>query len=243
MLVARHHGAGIAKRAEVLAGIEAEGGRMAERARAAPLVARTVRLAGVLEHEQAVAVGDGGDLVHGRRLAVEVHGHDGFRPLADRILQRARVEVEGLRIRVDEHRGGSGTHDRERGRHERVGRRDHLVTGADATCAERQVESRQAGVGADRSGRPAVGRELLLEGCDVLPEDPVVPIETATDCLVDLARDPRPLGREINEGNSQAPSLSCRPRSSRCGREHPRWQPTRRSPPSRGRRRAPGRHP
>ena len=53
-LVAGADGAAVSERAEVLARIERERGGVAERAGAASLVDRAVRLGGVLEHEQAV---------------------------------------------------------------------------------------------------------------------------------------------------------------------------------------------
>ena len=63
---------GVADCAEVLAGVEAEAGRVAERARAPALVARPGRLGGVLEHEQPVGARQLDQLAHRSRVAEQV---------------------------------------------------------------------------------------------------------------------------------------------------------------------------
>ena len=54
------------------------------RADAPALVLGAVRLAGVLDHDQAVASRDRQDRIHVGRLAVEVHRHDRLGPRRDR---------------------------------------------------------------------------------------------------------------------------------------------------------------
>ncbi len=78
--------AALAVGTEVLAGIEAEAAHVAEAADATALVLGAVRLAGILDHDQAVAARDLEDRIHVGRLAVQVHRDDGLGARGDRRL-------------------------------------------------------------------------------------------------------------------------------------------------------------
>src|SRR5262249_59432173 len=77
--VVRHDRTALAVGAQVLSRVEAEAAEVAERADTAALVLRTVRLARVLDHLQAVPGGDLQEGAHVGRLAVEVDPDDGTR--------------------------------------------------------------------------------------------------------------------------------------------------------------------
>ena len=66
------------------------------------------------------------------RVAEDVDGDERLRARRDRGLDRGRIEVERARVDVGEHRRRAFVDRAVRGRDERVGRRDHLVPGADA---------------------------------------------------------------------------------------------------------------
>ena len=201
LAVVRDHHPRVAVRAEVLAGIEAEARRVAERPRAAAADRSTVRLRRVLEHGDAASGRDGVDRGHVRRMPVEVHGQDHLGLGGDRGLELRGVHGEGLRIDVDEHRPRAVQQDRLAGGDEGVGDGDHLVLGADPVGLQGQGE----GVGAvghpDRVGGPAPGRELGLEQAAVLALDEVAALDDARDGGVDLGLDAAVLGPEIDHGN------------------------------------------
>ena len=158
--VARDHGAAVAQGAEVLARVEAEGGRDAERAAGPPLVQRAVRLAGVFDDGQAAARGELEDRIHVGRLAVEMHRHDRPGARGDRGLDGGRVDVGRVRQAVDEDRRGAGVADRLGGSDEGVDRDDDLVAGADAGGLQGQAH----GVGARADAGAEAGATELGEG-------------------------------------------------------------------------------
>ena len=103
-VVAGRNHAAVAERAEILRRVEAERRRVADAARAPPLVARAVRLRRILDHDQIVAPRDGQDAIEVDRLAVQVHRHDRLRSRRHRRADRAGVDPVGRRIHVDEYR-------------------------------------------------------------------------------------------------------------------------------------------
>ena len=72
--------AALATGAEVLARIEAEAAGQADAAGARASIFSAVRLAGILDDGNAVALGDRRDRVHVGHLAVEMDGHDRLGP-------------------------------------------------------------------------------------------------------------------------------------------------------------------
>ena len=72
--VARRHQAALAERAEVLGRVEAEAAERAEPAGGRAAIARAVRLRGVLDHHEAVPLGQRTERIHVRDLAVEWTG-------------------------------------------------------------------------------------------------------------------------------------------------------------------------
>ena len=125
-VIGRHHPT-IAEAAQVLGGVEAERGGLAEPAGPASLVGRTDRLGGILQHEQAVMPRDLVDRVHVGGLTVEMDRDDRTRLRRHGRLDLRRVDIVGVRLDVDEHRPGAGPPDRAGRGEERVRRRDHLV--------------------------------------------------------------------------------------------------------------------
>jgi len=112
LVVIGDHHAAVAKGAEIFARIKTEAAVRAESARPLALVYRAVSLAGILDHRQVVAPGDGHHLIHPAAVAVEMDRDDGPRARADFLLDEARVDAERVGIDVDQHRRGSGERDR-----------------------------------------------------------------------------------------------------------------------------------
>ena len=105
--------------------------------------------------------GSVGQLLEPRRPAEEMDRQDRLRPRRD--LDLRRVEVERLRVDVDEHRRRARERDDVRGRGERVRGNDHLVAGPDPEREHGEVERRGARRDGDRVLDAARARELGLE--------------------------------------------------------------------------------
>src|SRR5213079_1912974 len=95
VIAVRGERAPLAVGAEVLGGVEAEGGRLAEAADAPAAVARAVGLAGILDHGEVVTRGERQDGIEIGGPAVEMYGHDRPRARGDRRLDALGVEVGG----------------------------------------------------------------------------------------------------------------------------------------------------
>ncbi len=100
---------------------------MPERAGHAAGERRAVGLAGILDHDEAMAPGDLPDPVHVGHQPEQVYDADRLRPRGDRGLDRPGVDEVRPGLDVDEDRAGAGEQDRVRGGGEGVADGDHLV--------------------------------------------------------------------------------------------------------------------
>ncbi len=146
----------------VLRRVEAEGAG-APGSAAPPVDLRPVALAGVLDHRQAVTIGDLDDGRHVSRLPVQADGHDRLGPRRDRGLDQGRVDREVVLTDVDEDRPCAGVEDAVRAGDEGERDGDHLVAGADPVRQQRQVQRGRPGARRDRVTDPDEGGEALLE--------------------------------------------------------------------------------
>jgi hypothetical protein len=191
----------VSVRPQVLAGVEAEAGRVAQAARSPAADLRAVRLRCVLQHGQAVALPDGQDGVHVRGMAVEVNRQQHLRARRDRGLQLARVHRERLGVHVHEHGARAVQEDGLAGGDERVGDRDHLVARPHPVGPERQDQRVRAVGDAARVRGPAVRRELLLQAEAVLAPDELGRGQHALEGGRQLLADARVLRPEIHHGH------------------------------------------
>ena len=97
----------------------------------------------------------------GDRTAEEVHGENRLRARPD--LELCRVEVERVRVDVDEHGPRPGERDDVGRRRERVGGDEHLVPRLEAKREHREVEGRRSGGDRDRMLDAASTGEERLE--------------------------------------------------------------------------------
>ena len=170
-----------------LLGVEGEGRQLAEGAGRPLAVGGAVGMGGILEDGDAR--GRGADRVDVDAGAVEVHRDDRLRAGGEGRGQARRVEVGGDGVDVDEDRGSAGVGDREDRGHVRVGDGDDLVAGADPEGAQGQGQGRGARAAADAGGRPAVGRELGLEGAQLRTEREARPGQAGLEGLAQLGGD------------------------------------------------------
>ena len=210
----------VAEAAQVLGGEEAEGGGVAERSGHACRRARAGGLRGVLEHAQAVRLGELAQLGHRRRVPVQVDRAGApwcASPIAGSA--RRRGHVEGPRVDVAEDRRRAGVDDRLGGRVEGERGHDDLVAGADAEGPQRDRQRVGAVGDADAVAGPEEVRELGLEGLDLGPEDVAAGAKHRGLAVGDLLQQgsSASCGREQRESRSPASDrdVAHRQRSSR----------------------------
>ena len=129
------------------------------------LVADTVKLCGILDDLEAMPVGEPGDQFHRRGVTVDADRHDRRSSVSHQRVQRVDVQIEGVRIGVDEHRPQTGEHRCGGRREEREGRNQDLA-------APGQVERQQGKEQAEGS----VGRQHPVSGAGLgqnLVEEPL----------------------------------------------------------------------
>ena len=169
--VVRRQGARVAEGAEVLARVEAECGQSACGAGDDAVALGSVRLAGVLEEDEIVPLGERHERAHVRHLPVEVDGQQEARPLSDCGLDCGDVDVPvGLRHVHGDRSAARLRHGLQR-RDERVRGDDHLVAGLDPGGDQAEAQCVEAAREADRVGGPNVGGERLLELADLRAVD------------------------------------------------------------------------
>ena len=99
----------------------------------------TVGLGAVLEHGNAVAIGDGHDALHVAGRAGHVDRHDQPRAGSDLALQVLRIHAETV-VDLAQDRDGVGLHDRPDRRDPEEGRHDDLAAGTDSQGGHRREQ-------------------------------------------------------------------------------------------------------
>src|SRR5690348_13600057 len=98
----RHDCSAFAKRAEVLARVEAEAAQIADRTCAAPLVFRAMRLRGVFDDNETMPSSDRHNWIHVGHESVKVNRQYGLCSRRDRSLDRRRIHRPRNGINVHE---------------------------------------------------------------------------------------------------------------------------------------------
>ena len=165
LLVAQREHPALA-RGEVLVGVEAEAGEVADGADLAAVGEPGLRgVSGVLHEPKAVLGAGCLERVQIARVACVVHGHHGARARRHGCGDGRRVEAQRGLVDVAEDRPGAGAHDHVGGGGPGQRRRDDLVASgvADAERPQRQVHRGRAGGDGERDGSLGIDRELALE--------------------------------------------------------------------------------
>jgi ADP-ribose pyrophosphatase YjhB (NUDIX family) len=168
--VARHDGAAVAGRGEILARVEAEAPDRAERSDGAAAGTRAMSLSCIFYHGDSVRRRAFHQRVHRRRVSVEMHDDECARPLPESVGRRRFVDEIGLIVRIDEHRVGADESDRGDGCMERIGLGHDIVTRSDPERTERHYEGVGATVDAERIARTDIRCERALEIAKILGE-------------------------------------------------------------------------
>ncbi len=182
--------------AEALVLVGAEGGAVAEGADLVAAEGRPVRLAGVLDHLEAVPPRDPEDRLHVGRQAVQVDGDDRAGARREGGLDPRGVQVHRRPVDVDEHGDRVVVQAARRRRRPRVGRHDHLVARADAAAHQGHVQGGRPRVARQGEPVPVPGGELLLEGLAVGPVRVLAALERPEDHLPVDVLDGRPPAHE-----------------------------------------------
>jgi len=205
-LIVGDHDAGVTVGAQIFAGVETVTGHIAQDALPLTVVSGAVGLGGVGNNLQVVLSRQFPDRVHVGRLAVKMHRDDGFCFWGYGSFDLGRVDVQGGIVHVHEHRRGTGMCDRLGGGDERVGRRDHLVAGADAQSVDAHVQGGGAAAGAHAVLGADIGGKILLVGGYPGPTDKPGRLDDFGDRLVDFVFNGCVLSFEIYKGNSHGSS-------------------------------------
>ena len=169
-VVLGHHGPPVAKRTQVLGGIEAEGSGNADSADGPTHRGGQMRLTAVLDERQAVSACNGLERHQIRRLTVEMHWKNGARSRRDGVLHSGGRQGEARRVDIGEHRTGSGHHHGQCGECRRERRRDHLVARSDVERSQNEGNGISPVADAHGVCCAAALRELALERFDLRAE-------------------------------------------------------------------------
>ena len=143
--------------------------------------------------------GDRQDRVHVGHVAAQVDGHDGRGPVGDRRLDLAGIDLECLRVGVDEDRQGVLEQHRVDRGDERVGRNDHLVARLDADRRQRGEEGTRAVGGGHamlRAGQLGVGRLELVHALAAAPV-PLAAVQDVEQVFLIPLVEPGPAGEGL----------------------------------------------
>ena len=189
--------------------IKAERAGDAKGAGMAPTQTRSMGMGRVLHQPQAALLGQRGNGRHGIGDDTgDMHDHDASRIRRELAQDLCRGGREGAQIAVHEDRIAAGRDDGSGGRHEGVGRHQHIAP-CDLQHAQDDLERTGAAVDRDRMARTAQPREFRLELLPVAAERQLAVGQHFIDALGDPVSI---LGREVDtngrHGRSRA-GLGC----------------------------------
>src|ERR1039458_2101069 len=208
--------ASVSVSAEVLGGIETEGGGYAERARAASAPLGANRLGGVLDdcHFELLGIfmNYAVESVHIGALPVKMHGKNRANisglgwsglPVAESPANQRRIQIQGAGINVHEDRRCARPHNcAGRGKEAECGG-DHRVPGLYTGGDERQPERLRSRRTADGAGCSRQGGNLSLERFNLRTEDEALRIAYASDGGQHLGAEAIVLAAQVQERNSE----------------------------------------
>src|SRR6516165_6991948 len=136
-LVVRQHHAAFA-RYDLLVGVEADGGDVAQRTYQPPCVALAMLFGGILDDEQIMSTRQLDHRVHVDRQTVNMNDHNGLGTACNLTGDQRGVHVPRIVPAVDDNREGARAYDGRGAGDDCKARKNDLVTGPDAQRRERQ---------------------------------------------------------------------------------------------------------
>ena len=127
---------------EHLGGMKAQYRQIAMSEHAPPFVFHPKGMCRIVDHSEAIVVGDSLNAIHRAGVTVAMHRHDGGGLRSDGGLYFVGVQVEGLRVNVDKDRLDAIPQERVRGGDEGIGCGDDFAT--DAQGLERRHQCQGA---------------------------------------------------------------------------------------------------
>jgi len=196
---------GVSSGAQVLGGIEAEGGNVAKPSGLHAIRLRAPGLCSILDQPQPMFPSEPRKRSPIGALAIEVHREDGAnrygRCSVNNRFHLRRAEVESSGVDVSEHRCRSSSQNRahrskeaERGGHDAVAR-------ADSGGCQPQPQSIGARGAANRVGHAKLPRRSPLKGSHRLAQNELLRFQHFPDCLQQLLMQRVVLALEIQHGN------------------------------------------
>jgi hypothetical protein len=179
----------IAVGSEILSRIKAEAREIANASTSTTIVLGAVSLRRVFDQWQLVATRDLRQLLHFRRLPVEVNREYRSGPRRYCCLNEAGIEIVRVRIDIDENGFRSDVRDRTGGSDESVCGCNYFITGPDAQRKECQVHCRGARSHGDGAFGPDKGSEGLFEVRNLLPQNETGTFNDALDGSIDFRLD------------------------------------------------------
>ncbi len=119
----------------------------------------------------------------------------------ERVVQLPDVQIERIRLDIDEHRPRAGAHDGSRGGEKREGDGEHFVAGTNIGGHQSQFQRIGAGGAADRETRAAILGEALLEAFDFSTQDEALRFDHARESSLNRFAQRLVLARQIEQGN------------------------------------------
>ena len=168
---------------------------------ASPLGAHGLR--GVFDHRNAAGRGALQDRTHIGAAPIKMDRQNGLdRGMRrERVIQVPDVQVERVRLNIDENRPRTGAHDGPRCGKKREGDGEHFVAGPNIGGHQSQFQRIGAGGAADRVTRAAIVGEALLEALDFRAQDEALRFDHARESSLNRLAQRLVLARQIEQGN------------------------------------------
>ena len=128
----------------VLRRIETESSKCSKCSNELTIKLSPVCLGRVFKEHKRVFVRERFQLIHRRRMTIEVNRHNGFRSLSDCIFNRSGTQTERIKINVSKNRRCSGEYNCIARCRESKRRNNNLVADADPRCKKTQMKRRSS---------------------------------------------------------------------------------------------------
>ncbi len=198
---------GVAHGVEILGGIEAETGDVAQGPRRSAAPGCAEGLGGVFDQEKAICLFEAPEAVHIRTLPVEVDGHDGFGlprvvcGMRDDRLDCCGTQVVGVGVNIRENWRGTAAQDGAHRGKEAEGRGDDDISGADSGTRHGEPECVGTAGATDGVRRSARKCSSALKRGDLRTKDKLLRVANLCNGCQNLLTQSGELPSEIKHHN------------------------------------------